>query len=772
MTISKFPPAASAALLILVSCLALSPESFPGEGGRSLPSAYDLRDAAGRSYLTPVKRQCGLLEDGRPDFGIAVGTCTFMANLSSFESSLLKQGITADPESPSSVLSSWHLGCHVGYNDPVYEFNHQTMPGSEPPVPISYQQNPDGTGGWGGNVEWTIEYLARGGGPVLDWRAPFPLDDMQARLTLTPPPAVLPVDYMLRSALIFSREDHPEGAEGDEEFRGAVKQAVMDHGAVTGMMFTAAGDYPGQTGPSFYDPATATFYCDSGDLVNYFIHAVAIAGWDDEHPVAGAPGNGAWLIKNSLGPGYGEGGYIWISYHDTVFLKGASCAYAFVADSGRGYAWPRYQTHAGALSYWEEEKYWIYKSDGFSSSGLDSWAAARFTASANGLLRAVGIVTLNRNEEVTIEVYDRWDGEANRPEGLLLSDTVAVAEAGYHVLDLFVPVPVRKGREFVIAAGFAAKSPAAEEPLVYVADEDNPPTPGLTYRASYDSASGWSAWTDYCSLHGGSVFYLQGIMDDSGELAAPASGDYDGDGRSEIAVFRPAEGLWAVRGLGRAYFGEAGDVPVPGDYDGDGMTDLAVFRPAAGLWAVKGITRLYFGGPRDRPVPGDYDGDGTCDPAVFGRTSGRWAVRGVTRAHFGLPSDEPVPADYGGEGRTEPAVFRESVGLWAVRGLTRVYFGGTADRPVPGVYAWYGSEKAAAPFRADIAVFRPASGLWAIRGGSRSYFGRTGDLPVTGDFTGSSLDGIGIFRGSSGLWAVQGVTRAYFGSASDVPVTR
>jgi len=105
--------------------------------------------------------------------------------------------------------------------------------------------------------------------------------------------------------------------------------------------FASGRDYPGQTGHSFYNPETSTFYCDSDALVNHFVHDVAIAGWDDEHPVSGAPGDGTWLIKNSLGTGYGEGGYCWISYWDTDFLKGESPAYVFIAAAGRGYAWPR-----------------------------------------------------------------------------------------------------------------------------------------------------------------------------------------------------------------------------------------------------------------------------------------------------------------------------------------------------------------------------------------------------------------------------------------------
>ena len=776
MKAARSPAMVPAVFIFLTTSLfSASAEISAGLGSRSLPSLYDLRDVEGHNYVTPVKSQCGVFEDGQPDLGITVGACTFFANLASFESSLLKQGITSDPVSPPANFSAWHLACHVGYNNPVYEFNNQTMPGTDPPVPISYQQHEDpltNPGGWGGNVEWTIDYLSCGKGPVLDYRAPFPLDDMQAHATLTPPPAILPIDYMLKEALIFSREDHAEDATGDEEYRNVIKRAVMDHGTLTALMFTEAGDYPGQTGPSFYDRASNTFYCDSDAKVNQFIHAVAIAGWDDGRPVSGAPGSGAWLIKNSIGAGYGDGGYNWISYYDTVFLKGECSAYAFIAHDGRGYAWPRCQTHAGALTKVPEEDSWEYTSDGFNAGGLDSWGCARFTAGANGLLKAVGIVTLNRNEEVTIRVYDRWDAGENRPEDLLLFDTGTVAEEGYHVVDLSELVPVRAGEEFVLAVGFAAQTGGADEPLVYVIDEDLPPVPGATYRASYDPVSGLSAWTDYCSLHGGSVFYIQGIRESAASLAAPASGDYNGDGKSEVAVFRPSDGLWAVKGLGRVYFGAGGDIPVSGDYDGDGVTDVAVFRPVTGLWAVKGITRCYFGGPNDRPVPGDYDGDGTCEPAVFGRNSGRWGIRDLTRMYFGASSDTPIPSDFDGDGRADIAVFREATGLWAVREISRCYFGRSGDRPVPGIYRWYGAGAGSGPFRSQAAVFRPSTGLWAARGCTRFYFGSPVDIPVRADFDGDSLDDPGVFRDSSGLWALRGTSRLYFGMAGDIPTAR
>jgi len=123
-----------------------------------------------------------------------------------------------------------------------------------------------------------------------------------------------------------------------------------------------------------------------------------------------------------------------------------------------------------------------------------------------------------------------------------------------------------------------------------------------------------------------------------------------------------------------------------GDYNGDGSTDIAVFRPATGLWAVRGLTRVYHGVSGDRPVPGDYRGAGTTAIAVFRPGNGLWAFRDVSRFYFGMSGDEPVSVDFEGEGTARPGIFRPSSGLWVVRGLTRFYFGMSGDDPVPGGY--------------------------------------------------------------------------------------
>jgi len=92
----------------------------------------------------------------------------------------------------------------------------------------------------------------------------------------------------------------------------------------------------------------------------------------------------------------------------------------------------------------------------------------------------------------------------------------------------------------------------------------------------------------------------------------------------------------------------AGTLPAA-DFDGDSRDDIAIFRPAIGLWAVRNVTRVYFGGSSDEPVAGDFSGDGIADIGIFRSGSGLWAIRDLTRAYFGNTGDEPIAGGSGGE---------------------------------------------------------------------------------------------------------------------------
>ncbi|HEX8247350.1 MAG TPA: FG-GAP-like repeat-containing protein [Pyrinomonadaceae bacterium] len=99
-----------------------------------------------------------------------------------------------------------------------------------------------------------------------------------------------------------------------------------------------------------------------------------------------------------------------------------------------------------------------------------------------------------------------------------------------------------------------------------------------------------------------------------GEAAATqrALFDFDGDNKSDISVFRPADGVWYLNqsqaGFNALQFGIASDKIAPADYDGDGKADLAVFRPSNGSWYRINSTNsqfiaAQFGQNGDKAVP-------------------------------------------------------------------------------------------------------------------------------------------------------------------------
>jgi hypothetical protein len=159
----------------------------------------------------------------------------------------------------------------------------------------------------------------------------------------------------------------------------------------------------------------------------------------------------------------------------------------------------------------------------------------------------------------------------------------------------------------------------------------------------------------------------------------PVSGDFDGDHRTDFVIARPDKVgvtpkynwylLQSNFNFGfalRVDWGLMTDLIAPGDYDGNGKTDIAVYRPTDGTWyilpslAQNGITAqagrfgFRWGQAGDVPQPADYDGDMRTDYAIFRPGTGDWFISnsdngtytGFDVVNWGTATDTPATAPY------------------------------------------------------------------------------------------------------------------------------
>ncbi|TFG88150.1 MAG: hypothetical protein E4H17_02805, partial [Gemmatimonadales bacterium] len=274
--------------------------------------------------------------------------------------------------------------------------------------------------------------------------------------------------------------------------------------------------------------------------------------------------------------------------------------------------------------------------------------------------------------------------------------------------------------------------------------------------------------------------------------AMAVSGDYDGDGVSDLAVYHKTTGNWYIRpvaGEDPIVFGKnwgfLGALPVPGDYDGDGRDDLAVYEESTGNWFILGVTNnliafaLNWGFPGTTPVPGDYDGDGKADLAVYERATGNWFIRPVKMnpgdpplsfaENWGNRTMVPVPGNYDHESLSDMAVYQSSTGNWFIRRMGAITsgrppicfgenWGNSSMVPVAGSYD--------ANPACDQAVYQPSTGNWFIRPRGvitpsnpvvvfAMQWGGPGFQTVSGDYDGDGKFDLAVFHEALGRWYIR-----------------
>ncbi len=306
----------------------------------------------------------------------------------------------------------------------------------------------------GGNHFMSTAYLSRWSGPLLESSDPYNVGNCTSLTGLLQ-------KHVQDVTFIPDRTSPTDNT--------TLKQAVMKYGAVY-TTFCWSDGYYSYANNAYYNPY------DPG----YGNHAVCIVGWDDNYsrynfPTYAMPaGDGAFIVRNSWGTGWGQSGYFYVSYYDATF--------------GRDNAAFQAETTTDFQQIYQYDDYGWVASMGFTGATPDTgWFANVFTARSNDALCAVSFYAYQPGSEYEIYIYlDPTSGPIN-PSGYAVQKTGIMPEAGYHTVYLGQSVPLTTGQRFSVVVKLR--------------------TPGYNYPIPYEPY--WRGWTDNAQANPGESFVSQ-----------------------------------------------------------------------------------------------------------------------------------------------------------------------------------------------------------------------------------------------------------------------
>lgn len=319
------------------------------------------------------------------------GTCWAFSSCGSLESSLLP--LVNRTLSPKNMVN--RHGFDNGYND-------------------------------GGNAYMAAAYLTRWDGPVDEEIDPYPIENWSES------EAFPPVQHVQNVFFPPARTNRTDTL--------GLKEGLQRWGPAY-VSFFWNDSYFNPASSSYYQPETAPNLYPGGG------HAVNLVGWNDTFPASAfahpAPGDGAWIVKNSWGSAWGDQGFFYVSYYDKYFGS------ALVDNQYRDTA---FFTGEPAGNY---DRVYLHDPLGECDDVSILWSkggtiANRFTATSPETISAIGFFTTDQNTRYEAVVCRNAN---NGPAGEVVAEVSGtLPEMGYHtvVLPAESRVSVRKGESFSV----------------------------------------------------------------------------------------------------------------------------------------------------------------------------------------------------------------------------------------------------------------------------------------------------------------------------------
>ncbi len=274
-----------------------------------------------------------------------------------------------------------------------------------------------------------------------------------------------------------------------------IKRAIMECGAVSASYYS---DNSGYYSTNNYNYTTASYYCSEQYRTN---HAIAIVGWDDEFSADNfstkPDGNGAWIVRNSWGSGFGKDGYFYLSYYDKSLSDTAYALEAELSDNyNNNYQYDGTLIHSGI------------------SMGTTGKYANVFTAKANpGAYENIKAVSFETNSfsssnnpsvDYKIYVYNNLTDISNPESGTLAAQKSGTTTyTGMYTINLDKEVNVEQGEAFSVVVELTGKDGSSP----YIArdySQNNTGWYSCTSSAKENQsfyADSYGNWYDYGSKH-------------------------------------------------------------------------------------------------------------------------------------------------------------------------------------------------------------------------------------------------------------------------------